>query len=52
MKQNTVVKLIYLQIKHLQAIYPRFLIFVLNLKTELLDFNLAGRLFPTREPLE
>ena len=51
-KLNAVVKLIYLQIKHLQAIFPRFLILVLNLKTELLYLNLAERLFYTREPLE
>ena len=36
-KQNTVVKLIYLQIKCPQSIFPRFLILVLNSKTELLD---------------
>ena len=36
-KQNTVVKLIYLQIKCPQSIFPRFLVLVLNSKTELLD---------------
>ena len=36
-KLNTVVKLIYLQIKHPQSIFLRFLTLVLNMKTELLD---------------
>ena len=36
-KLNTVVKLIYLQIKHPQSIFIRFLTLVLNSKTELLD---------------
>ena len=49
-KLNIVVKLIYMQIKHPQSVFPRFLILVLNLKTELLDLTLAGRLFHIREP--
>ena len=36
-KLNTVVKLIYLQIKYPQSIFIRFLTLVLNSKTELLD---------------
>ena len=48
-KLNTVVKLIYLQIKYPQAILPRFLTSVLNSKTELLDLISAGRLFHTRK---
>ena len=48
-KLNTVVKLIYVQIKHSQSVFPRFLTLVLNLKIELLDLILAGRLFHTRE---
>ena len=36
-KLNTIVKLIYLQIKHPQSIFPRSLALVLNSKTELLD---------------
>ena len=51
-KLNIVVKLIYMQIKHPQSVFPRFLILVLNLKTELLDLTLAGRLFHIREPLK
>ena len=51
-KLNIVVKLIYLQIKHSQSIFPRFLILVLNSKTELLDVTLAGRLFHIKEPLK
>ena len=47
-----VVKLVYLKIKHPQSIFPRFLILVLNSKTELLDLVLAGRLFRIREPLK
>ena len=48
-----IVKLVYLQIKHPQSIFPRFLILVLNSKTELLDdLTLAGRLFHIREPLK
>ena len=49
-KVNTVVKLFYLQIKHPQSRFPRFLILVLNSKTELLDLISAGRLFHIREP--
>ena len=51
-KLNIIVKLIYLQIKHSQSIFPRFLILVLNSKIELLDLTLAGRLFHIREPLK
>ena len=51
-KLNIVVKLIYMQIKHPQSVFPRFLILVLNSKTELLDLTLAGRLFNLREPLK
>ena len=51
-KLNIVFKLVYLQIKHPQSIFPRFLILVLNSKIELLDLTLAGRLFHTREPLK
>ena len=51
-KLNIVVKLGYLEIKHPQSIFPRFLILVLNSKTELLDLTLAGRLFHTREPFK
>ena len=51
-KMNIVIKLVYLQIKHPESIYPRFLILVLNSKTELLDLTLAGRLFHIREPLK
>ena len=51
-KLNIVVKLIYMQIKHPQSVFPRFLILVLNSKTELLDLTLAGRLFHIREPLK
>ena len=51
-KLNIVLKLVHLQIKHPQSIFPRILIFVLNSKTELLDFTLAGRLFHIREPLK
>ena len=47
-----IVKLVYLQVKHPQSIFPRFLILVLNSKTELLDLTLAGRLFHIREPLK
>ena len=36
-KLNTVVKLIYLQIKHRQSKFPRFSTLVLSSKTELLD---------------
>ena len=42
-KLNIVVKLVYLQIKHPQSIFPRFFILVLNSKTELLDLTLAER---------
>ena len=51
-KMNIVIKLVYLQIKHPQSIYPRFFILVLNLKTELLDLTLAVRLFHIRDPLK
>ena len=51
-KLNIVVKLIYMQIKHPQSVFPRFLILVLNSKTELLDLTLVGRLFHIREPLK
>ena len=51
-KLNIVVKLVYLQIKYPQSIFPCFLILVLNSKTELLDLSLAGRLFHIREPLK
>ena len=51
-KLNSVAKLVYLQIKHPQSIFPKFLILVLNSKTELLDLTLAGRLFHIREPLK
>ena len=47
-KLNIVVKLVYLQIKHPQSIFLRFLILVLNSKTELLVLTLAGRLFHIR----
>ena len=49
---NIVIKLVYLQTKHLQSIFPRFLIVVLNSKIELLDSTLAGRLFHIRESLK
>ena len=49
---NIAVELVYLQIKRPQSIFPRFLILVLNSKTELLDLTLAGRLFHIREPLK
>ena len=42
-KLDIVVKLGYLQIKHPQSIFPKFLILVLNSKTELLDLTLAGK---------
>ena len=51
-KLNIVVKLVYLQIKHSQSIIARFLILVLNSKTEFLDLTLSGRLFHVREPLK
>ena len=38
-KLNIVVKLVYLQIKHPQSIFPRFLILSLNLKIELPDLT-------------
>ena len=38
-KLNTVIKLIYLEIKHPQLTSPRFLILVLNSKTDLLDLT-------------
>ena len=41
-----------MQIKAPQLIFPRFLILVLNSKTELLDLTLAGRLFYIKEPLK
>ena len=44
-KLNTVVKLIYLQIRYSQSTFPRFLSLVLNSKTEFLDLISAGRLF-------
>ena len=46
---NIVIKLVYLQIKHQQSIFPRFLILVLNSKIELLDLTLVGRLFHIRK---
>ena len=49
---NIFIKLVYLQIRHAQSIYPRFLILVLNSKNELLDLILVGRLFHIREPLK
>ena len=49
-KKNTVVKLIYLEIKHPQSIFPRFLTLLLNSRTESLDLISAGRLFHAREP--
>ena len=51
-KLNIVVKLIYMQIKHPQSVFPRFLILVLNSETELQDLILARRLFYTKEPLK
>ena len=50
-KINAVVKLTYLQIKHPQSIFPRFLTLVLYLKIELMDlFKLED--CPIQEYLE
>ena len=42
-KLNAVVKLTYLQIKHPQSIFPRFLTLVLYSKTELMDLLYLSR---------
>ena len=49
-KLDTVVKLIYLQIKNPQSILSKFLTLVLNSNNAFLNLMAAARLFHTREP--
>ena len=49
-KLDTVVKLIYLQIKNPQSILSTFLTLVLNSNNAILNLMAAARLFHTREP--